>query len=129
MWLLIRARSNPKETAYKAGDIVEVRPDGCNWGSKEGLPSFYRVQITDLPYDEKYNRILQRMDESYVGTWPNGEPRYQLNRIRLNKLDFESLPTVIKNRLKNTGMLQVTKAQVVNYFKNNYGSAVDIENG
>lgn len=128
MWLLIRARSNPKPTGYNAGDVVEIRPDDCRWGNKEGLPSFYRIQITDMPYSDRVQQFFQQQDQTDTGLYhPNGDRIFRFNRIRLLGISLADLPATARNRLQTDGILQVTKAQVRNFIKNNYGSVVDID--
>lgn len=38
--------------SFKRGYIVDVRPNGFGWGSKEGLPKFVVLQITDATVEE-----------------------------------------------------------------------------
>ena len=126
-WLLIKATGNPVETSYDMGDIVEVRPDDCNWGTKECLPRFYRMQITGLPFNERLQELCQRMDLVQDSIGVDGEPRYNLVRIRKHKIDVANIPNSIRNSLVNTGIAIISKSQIRRYFKNNQGNVVDID--
>jgi hypothetical protein len=126
-WLLIRAFSDDKPTAWKIGDIVEVRSDEFvdehGWGNLEGLPRFYRIQITGLSA-EKIKHFLEETDEEDTGELTaKGLPKTKFNRIRKRLIDVTGIPTVIKNQLNNTGIVSVTVNQIKNYLKNNKGDA------
>ncbi len=126
-WLVIRARSNPKATAYKAGDIVEIRPDDCNWGNLETLPRFYRIQITDMPFGSRFQSLCQRKDDVDDGFDDDGKIKKRLLRIRKHKIDLSSIPASIRNRLQDTGVATVTRSQIRNHFKDNQGTVIDID--
>lgn len=121
-WLLIRAFSDNKPTAWKIGDIVEVRPDNTPWGNSETLPRFYRLHIPGLE-SERAKTFLEDNDETDTGTTDiRGVPIVLRNRIRRYKLDIGGIPQVIKNELQNTGQATVTMAQIRNYIKDNAGN-------
>ncbi len=119
-WLLIRTRSNPRPTAWKAGDIVEVRPDACTWGRAEGLPSFYRIQIAGVEAD----RVKARLEARDVTLNPDTGQETAYRRVRLFRIDPADLPLQARQELQTTGQLVVTKAQALNYIRDNYGLRV-----
>ena len=48
---------------YRHGEIVKVRPDGWEWGSRESYPRFYIIRIPDnqLPTQYTYQGIQQQI--------------------------------------------------------------------
>lgn len=107
--------SNPEKDkgCYKRGDIVDVRPDGHPWGREEGLPKFVIVKIPGL--DPATVMHLMSMNEDR--TDPE-RPMLLARRLWRVLVDSESLPSSIKNALKNTGQVTVTLAQIRNYVQN-----------
>jgi hypothetical protein len=120
-WLLIRAFSDTRPSAWKLGDIVEVRPDSfTDWGALETLPRFYRVQVTGVSATAVKAR-LEKADATI-----NSETGEIINhiRVRLYGIRLADIPAGARNTLQNTGQLIVSKAQALNYIRDNYGTAV-----
>lgn len=112
--LLIKAidatHSDPvkdKAGCYKRGDIVDVRPDGFEWGREEGLPTFVKVKIPGLAV----STIKQFMESEM------GDLETTVRRRKWNVL-VDNIPVQIKQTLQTTGEVTVTLTQVRNYIKN-----------
>lgn len=45
-------KTGTADTPYQQGDIVVVKPEGWEWGKAEHLPSFLRVDVTDMSWYE-----------------------------------------------------------------------------
>ena len=124
--------SNPikdQRGCYKRGYVVEIRPDGCIYGTLEGLPTFWHIKIPLVPVDHPILLRLMRQEEQQVGfeedgTTPRMEPvrrrRCWLEHLRIpagarNKLDTVG-EIIIKANPAYTGEYDYTWAQVKNYF-------------
>jgi hypothetical protein len=123
-WLLIRAFSDAKPTAWQLGDIVEVRPDDFKgWGREEGLPKFYRIQITGLAASIAKN-LLEAVDEHDAIV--DGETRKVIDGVRNWSIKPSDVPAGARTTLQTTGQLVITKAQAANFIKDNLGQAVTL---
>jgi hypothetical protein len=122
--LLIKARNaqhaDPdidRQGCYKRGDIVVVMPDGHEWGAKEGLPNFVKIKIPGLDH-ETVRELIDEQREDDAGTLlfdDDGQPI--LFRRRRWRLLVDSIPTTIRNQLRDFGEVTVTRAQIRNYVK------------
>jgi len=119
-WLLILAKDIEKASSFKRGDIISVKPDDITWGSKEGLPAFYRIQIQDLDY-LRVKAFLEQREISGIGL------DRQIVRVRNHQIDLSTVPPAILNQLNSTGTVSVTKRQIRNYVKNNAGTVIDLD--
>ena len=122
MWLLIRAFDDDKATAWKLGDIVEVRDDAIvaenGWGALEQLPRFYRIHIPEANA-ARCKELLERRDESADGKI--------LNRIRLHKLRPSDLPTLKTIALLRDGEVQLSRLQAIAAIIDNYDRRVSLD--
>lgn len=96
------ADSEQDRFAYKIGHIVDVKPDTHVWGSAEGLPKFWRINLPGISVD----KVIQFIDDKVDLTKPN-EP--VLTCIRKWKMDANALPTAIRNTLVTKGEITITK--------------------
>jgi len=119
--LLVKAQDAPNFSAlvlsdsakayagcYLRGDIVEVRPDGANYGKEEGLPKFVVIKIPDLTITQA---------QKYVAPHLSADKQTVLRR-RLYSGLLDSVPAAVKLELKATGVVTVTFSQIRNYIKN-----------
>lgn len=141
--LLVFARNNahpnPVKDArgcYKIGYIVEIRPDGCIYGSLEGLPTFYKIKIPLISVDHPILLRLMAMQQQQNGFEEDGiTPRYDTVRRRRCWLQHINIPQGAKDKLASTGELIIkaspaytgefdyTWTQVKNYFWDNVDQA------
>lgn len=117
--LLIKAISstNPdpvkdQRGCYKRGDIVDVRPDGFEWGKEEGLPTFVKVKIPGLAVS-----TLKQFMESEKGDGVVIPLETTVRRRKWNIL-INDIPSQIKQTLQTAGEVTVTLSQIRNYIKN-----------
>lgn len=130
-WLLVRAFADPKATAWQRGDIVEVRPDDfTGWGQLETLPRFVRVRVTGVT-DGQVKRILEQADEEEEIVELTDKfgvrqlvIRVALRRVRKWGVRVDDLPSGVRATLLSTGEITITRAQALNYIKNQLGDAV-----
>jgi len=87
---------------YKRGDIVDIRPDGWPWGAEERLPLFVLVKIPGL----SVSNVIH-----YAGAYPDVARR-------LYKIRVDDVPLAIRNILRDTGVVTLTRAQVIGYVRN-----------
>lgn len=133
--LLIKAidasHSNPdkdKRGCYKIGMIVEIRPDGCVYGTEEGLPKFYIIKIPMVPIDHPILVKLTKPQMVQNGLEEDGiTPHYDTVRRRQHWLQHHSIPAGARNKLMTEGELIIkansayngpydyTWAQIKNY--------------
>lgn len=127
--LLIKAKSanheNPAKDqsgCYKRGMIVEVRPDGANYGRLETWPSFVIIKIPLVSVD-KVNKYMG--EEGYI----DGE-NWVVVRRRRWQIRWDDLPAGARTKLVNpphsltikatssyTGEYDYTWAQVKSYWR------------
>lgn len=118
VWLLVRAFSDSRATAWKHGDIVEVRPGGfTEWGTQECLPKFYRVKVTGL--SAAFRVIKVRLESADVTINVGTGMVVARNRVRQYGIRIAEVPTGVRTTLQTVGELTVTKAQIVNVIKDN----------
>lgn len=123
--LLVKARSvaHPDATEdrigrAKRGMIVEVRPDGANYGTREGLPRFVVIKIPGIS-------VAKAMKYMEVQLQDGARYRYRLWQIR-----WGDLPLAARNKLRDNGELIIkatdaytgtydyTWTQVKEFFRN-----------
>ena len=128
LWLLVRAFSDDKHTAWKMDDIVEVRPpDFIGWGRLETLPRFYRIFIEDLDY-RKYKTLLEEQDVDDTGLIDYEElPIIKYNRVRKYRIDISTMASIIKDQLQNTGIILTNVNQMKNHIKDNNDNTIDLD--
>lgn len=121
-WLLIRAFADTIPTGCDVGHVVEVRPDDCAWGALEGLPRFYRVQITGLDAA----RVKAKLEAADVTVNPATMEITGYIRDRLYRISLADLPAATRTTLQTTGQLVVSKTQASNYIRSNAGVKVTL---
>jgi hypothetical protein len=96
---------------YKLGDIVEVRPDGANYGRCECLPTFFIVKIPGLSVEtaRKY------MDPEVISIGAGDDI---ISKRRKYHFDWSIVPAGVKNTLLTTGTYTVAWSVVKNYVRN-----------
>lgn len=128
-WLLIRAFSDTKETAWKLGDVVEVRDDAYvekrGWGTRECLPRFYRVHLTDVDAAD-IKAKLEAVDETVTVDERTGEETRTLNRVRKVRLDTSALAKTALDTLKEDRSIDLTATTASAVLKDNADRAVSI---
>jgi len=111
--LLVKAKdaTHPDPTkdqrgCYKIGMIVEIREDGCIYGTSEGLPTFYKIKIPLVPTD---NPLLLKLRDSHRvqnGFEEDGTtPKFDIVRRRQCWLRHANIPLAARNKLRDTGEL------------------------
>jgi len=108
--------NNPSDLlAWNRLHPVVVKPDGWVWGSAERPPKFLVIRITDMTVAEV---------EQYLETdWDFTAPNPIMLAIRKLKIDLDDVttPNQVKNAIsraiQNGTILEVTKAQIVNFIK------------
>ena len=114
---------------WKRGMIVEIRPDGCIYGTAETLPTFYKIKLPLVPMDHPLLLRLTEPQQVQDGFEEDGiTPQYTSVRRRACWLKHLSIPLAARNKLASTGELIIkanpaydgpydyTWAQVKNYF-------------
>lgn len=134
--LLIKAQDahhhNPdkdKRGCYKLGMVVEIRPDGCIYGTAECMPTFFKIKIPMVPVDHP---LLVRLTQQQ--TRPDGfeddgiTPKLATARRRACWLRHANIPLAARNKIRDEGEIIIkanpsyngpydyTWAQVKNYF-------------
>lgn len=106
--LLIKAvnatHSDPEQDrrgCYKRGMPVVVMPDGHQWGSAEGLPSFVVLKLPGVSVD----RVKEYLDRQTQGVDAEGRPL--AFRRRLWRFRFEDMPLAARNKLAQDGELTI----------------------
>lgn len=126
MWLLIRAFNDDVETAWKVGDVVEVRDDNDvemnGWGRLEGLPRFYRIHVKDVPA-RSVKEMLEQPD-IFIEETNNAT----IKRIRRYQVRIDRLSEKDKIDIQRDGILYLTKKQVFDVISDNNDQLVGIEN-
>lgn len=128
-WLLIRAFSDDKPTAWQIGDIVEVRPDDCKFGNRETLPRFYRIKVNGLDHLKAKN-ILESPDEQIDEQINDSEDfltgnNVIRNRVRKYRVNTASLPRNIRSTLLTIGEIEINYQQIKNHIRNNFDQIVE----
>jgi hypothetical protein len=126
-----------KRGCYKAGMVVEIRPDGSVYGTSEGLPNFYIIKIPLVPVTNSILLKLAAPQKVQSGFEADGTtPHYVMVRRRVGWLMKNSIPVGALNKLNNTGYLIIkanpayngpfdyTWTQVKNYFWDDDAQAV-----
>lgn len=122
--LLIKARNaqhadpdKDRRGCYKRGDIVVVMPDGHAWGAKEGLPNFVKIKIPGLNHETVRELIDEQQEDDAGNPLLDNEGSPLTFRRRRWRVLVDSIPTTIRNQLRDFGEVTVTRAQVRNYVK------------
>ena len=90
---------------WSQGCVVAVMPDGHPWGTKEGLPLFWRVIVAGATVEECL-AYAQPVTDPETGA---------ILDTSFKRLRYNTLSTPIKRQLDNEGLLTVTKAQADAY--------------
>jgi hypothetical protein len=104
MELLIMAVSHrDKNTSldrmsYKQGDVVVIMPDKHMWGTKEGLPTFWRVKVRDAQ-PEDYSYLMDMQMDMIV---PEESQPFTRRQYKFN---HHKLPAELKRQLEISGKL------------------------
>ncbi len=124
MELLLRRNSKTDpdpvkdQMLYKRGDIVVVKPDGHEWGRLED-PSLHPDGVSGCGFVivkipgvnptpaklEKWMGHVQDIDET-------------MTKRRLWEVMTDDVPTAIRNKLRDDGVVTVTWTQLKNYIRN-----------
>lgn len=116
---LERADNPTDKNAWHRGHAVCVKPDGWQWGRAERLPKFCVIRITDMTPEQVEPYMATEESDLYLA---DGLTK---NQIAIRKFFFDlddvAIPLIVKNSIKNTGMVSVTKAQIVNFIKRTNG--------
>jgi hypothetical protein len=122
--LLLKARNaqhaDPdidRHGCYKRGDIVVVMPDGHQWGTKEGLPNFVKIKIPGLNHETVRELIDEQREDDAGNPLFDDDGQPILFRRRRWRVLVDSIPTTIRNQLRDFGEVTVTRAQIRNYVK------------
>lgn len=103
--LLIKAAEDDRlpETPgkWKTGMPVVAKPDGHEWGKKEGPPRFYIMKFPGMSVDELKEYVEQETEETEHG-------KKMLSRRKF-KLDVENLTLDKKQKLESTQGLRIDK--------------------
>ena len=95
---------------WKMGYVVSIYPDGHIWADSEGLPSFWRVNITGMSVED-----CQFYAEGLYD-WSNPDEPVERG-LRGRKLNPNFIPANIRNKLERDGEITVNAQQVINYFE------------
>lgn len=118
--LLIKAQTNGLPGSWEVGMIVEVKPDGYQWGSLETLPKFWIVKVPLIPPEHAFFRRLMEFQ-----TIEEGETRKVIGK---RACLLKNIPQAVLDKLNSTGILIIkasaqyngeydyTIAQIKNYF-------------
>lgn len=101
---------------YKQGDIVDIKPDGFEWGKQESLPNFIQVKVSGLSVEQALYLIESHKDID------NNTVRRRNYSIAISEL-----PVGVRNQLLTTGRYETTKAAVRNFVKKNSDSTRGIQ--
>lgn len=126
-WLLIRKRDNKKGSSagYKAGDVVEVRPEECGWGTVEldPLGPFYRVHVPDVS-DAEVAAVKRLLEQPHHK--PDAEGMADAARIRRRRFLVERLQAAHRVRLQGSGEIMLSRAQLAACLRDHDGRNVEI---
>jgi hypothetical protein len=84
---------------YKRGYPVVVMPDGHQWGSAEGLPTFYVIKLPTVTVEQV---------QKYIDQWMDPLVPTEVKRRREWTVDVDLLPTDVLNTLVTTGTITVS---------------------
>jgi len=110
---------------YKRGDIVDLRPDGFEWGRLEGLApkdggQFVVVKVVGVTVDQvrtfaenKLGILATLIIPETSGTDVSGNPL--VTKRRRIRLDVDLLPAGVRDTLNNTGSYSTTWAAIKAY--------------
>ncbi len=101
-----------RQGCYKRLDPVVVMDDGHGWGKEERLSKFVVVKIPDISKAQAKKYI-----QPILGI-PDADGNRPVIRRRLYHFQLDDMPSSIKQRLKDTGEVTVTMAQIKNYIQN-----------
>lgn len=87
---------------FKRGDVIVAKPDGHVWGTDEGLPKFYQIDVTGI--------TLSELDAHLV---PRRLPDGTKTRARDTGLVITTLPVPTRTELTTTGKTTLTKGQFI----------------
>lgn len=109
------------DSRTRMGDIIAVRPDGHEWGSKERLPIFVVIKIPGMSfedanmYQQKVVRPLETLDDQGV----NIEGAELIVRIREHKLPNSFVENMVSQGLSEVTIDRVSmEAQVERFIDN-----------
>ncbi len=86
--LLVFTRDDPGPMRYKRGDVVDIMPDGHQWGRLEQLPPFRIIQLPGVAIDD-----VRHLAE------PTLEAAGEIRQRRLWRLDLDSIESVEQLRI------------------------------
>jgi hypothetical protein len=97
--------------AWKLGHVVDIKPDGHVWGSKECLPKLYKVKIPGVSVAQVQKFLEQKIDL----TNPDAPV---ITGIRKWKLNLNDVPVSARNELMSTGEITVNKQNIFEAYMN-----------
>lgn len=107
---------------YKRGDIVDVRPDGFEWGKSEGLPNFVVIKVPGVDHTSNKHLMQPHQEQSTEKDPKSGKDKPVTKTLKRRlwnvQLDHESIPQNVKDTLKTTGKVTVTKEQIQGFIQN-----------
>lgn len=112
------ANQEKRDRGWKRGDIVEIHPDGWEWGKEERLPKFVVVKIPGLPSEQARTKY---MESDYRDTGlldPDGRPIQKLHARRKFRVLMDNIPANIRNKLLRDGVVAVPWETVKSYIQN-----------
>jgi len=119
---LIKAKdvvhTNPSKNltgCYKRGDVVEIRPDGAEYGTDEGLPNFVVIKVTGLTFEAAKKYMIQQYMGDVIGETPDPEV---VTKRRKYRVRIDDVPAAILQTLRDVGEITLTWTQVRNYLRN-----------
>lgn len=89
---------------FKRGDVIVAKPDGHVWGSSEGLPKFYQIDVTGAQVED-ITAVLE----------PRRLPEFgRLQTVaRDSGLSLSALPVGNQSQLTSTGRTTITRGQFI----------------
>lgn len=116
--LLINLRDIGEES-WRQGHVVDVKPDGHKWGSKEGPPRFIRIKLPGVPVEKVKHLLNDELGEAMAELLASNsdltdEQHAQIvqqnRRPRAWRLKLENLPTLVRNLLLSREEITVDAA-------------------
>lgn len=94
------------DMAWRLGHVIDVKPDGFQWGTQERLPKFWLIKAPSVSVEEtaEYMESLEDQDHKPVA-------------IRRNRMNPSDLPVPLRRQLEDTGVVTMNKGQLISYFK------------
>jgi hypothetical protein len=123
--LAIYAVSNThpiKDSAcYKRGDIVEVREDGADWGTKVRIPprnggKFVIVRITGVTVEQVNNWCIRVWGRPIDSCREDAEGNMNLRRVV--RIDVDDLPGQVRNTLNREGFYENSWSNIRDFIRN-----------